>query len=89
MDAYPEGVSPYGAYNMSGNVYEWTSTFYDPEYYASMPYKNPKGPLNGEYKTVRGGSWKWREFHIRCAKRRKLQLRDRKSELGLRLAKDP
>ncbi|MFH0964666.1 MAG: formylglycine-generating enzyme family protein [Planctomycetota bacterium] len=89
VKAFPEGASPYGAIQMAGNVYEWTDTFFDPTYYARMPYKDPKGPPNSEYRTVRGGSWKWRAFHIRCSKRRKLQHRDRKSDLGFRLAKDP
>ena len=86
VDAFPNGVSPYGVYNLSGNANEWTDTFWDPVYYANMPKRNPRGPTNGEYRTVRGGSWKWRAFHIRSARRRKLQHKDRKSDLGFRLA---
>jgi len=88
VDSFPNGVSPYGVFNMGGNVFEWTATFWDPLYYERMPKRNPRGPGNGEYRTVRGGAWKWRDYHIRCAFRKKLQHKDRKSDLGFRLAAD-
>ncbi len=34
----------YGLYNMSGNVWEWVSDYYDPTYYAVSPRRNPRGP---------------------------------------------
>jgi sulfatase modifying factor 1 len=44
----------YVLYDMSGNVTEWTSDWYDKGYYAFMPKRNPQGPENGLYKSVRG-----------------------------------
>jgi formylglycine-generating enzyme required for sulfatase activity len=52
---YPAGASPYGALNMSGNVWEWVSDFYSPDYYRICPVINPTGPTKGEFHTRRGG----------------------------------
>ena len=41
---YPGGHSPYGAYGMAGNVFQWVNDFYDEHYYDSMPSRNPTGP---------------------------------------------
>ncbi len=54
---YSRDVSPYGVYDMAGNVWEWVSDWYDASYYESAPYKNPKGPDGSQYKVLRGGSW--------------------------------
>ena len=54
---YPQGVSLYGALDMAGNVWEWTSDWYDPIYYKNSPTRNPQGPLNGTRRVLRGGSW--------------------------------
>ncbi|MGB0385643.1 MAG: SUMF1/EgtB/PvdO family nonheme iron enzyme [Ardenticatenaceae bacterium] len=53
---YPNGASPYGAWDMAGNVSEWVSDNYDPSYYASSPRENPPGSATQGYKVLRGGS---------------------------------
>lgn len=57
VDSYPNGVSPYGAYNMAGNVQEWINDIYDPYYYTYSPAENPTGAEEGSFKVFRGGSW--------------------------------
>ena len=57
VGSYPEGASVYGALDMAGNVFEWVADWYQAGYYQASPDINPKGPLEGAYKVVRGGSW--------------------------------
>jgi formylglycine-generating enzyme len=57
VGSFPKGVSPYGAYDMAGNVLEWCSDWYARDYYSISPKKNPKGPPAGAYRVVRGGSF--------------------------------
>jgi formylglycine-generating enzyme required for sulfatase activity len=65
-----DNASPYGAYDMVGNVFEWVSDQYSESYYSNSPSSNPTGPSIGEYtpygstraKTgdignIRGGFW--------------------------------
>jgi formylglycine-generating enzyme required for sulfatase activity len=42
---------------MAGNVWNWVSDWYDPNYYAGSPASNPTGPTSGFYHVLRGGNW--------------------------------
>lgn len=57
VDRYDQGVSPYGVYQLAGNVSEWVSDWFDPEYYRREDNRNPQGPASGQDKVFRGGSW--------------------------------
>lgn len=54
---YPLGKSYYGAMDMAGNVWEWVDDWFESDYYKNSPYENPLGPITGDKKGVRGGSW--------------------------------
>ncbi|MCW3100744.1 MAG: hypothetical protein JWL77_6362 [Chthonomonadaceae bacterium] len=55
MKAFPP--NGYGLYTTSGGVWEWTADWYDALYYSESPPHNPTGPVAGEQKVWRGGSW--------------------------------
>jgi formylglycine-generating enzyme required for sulfatase activity len=57
VGSFANGVSPYGAHDMAGNVWEWVADWHDPNYYSTSPSRNPPGPSSGKYRAVRGGAW--------------------------------
>ena len=57
VGSYPKGISPYGAYDMAGNVWEWVADWYGGDYYSRAPEANPPGPESGEFRVLRSGSW--------------------------------
>lgn len=57
VGSYVDGVSPYGAYDMTGNVWEWVADWYSDSYYSTSPRNNPAGPITGQSRVLRGGSW--------------------------------
>lgn len=44
-------------YNMTGNVWEWCWDYFSPDYYRHSPEENPLGPLCGDRRVMRGGSY--------------------------------
>jgi len=69
VGSFEEGKSPYGLYDMAGNVWEWVSDWYDHDYYKTSPPRNPEGPLTGGFKGIRGGAWNSSPRALRSADR--------------------
>jgi formylglycine-generating enzyme required for sulfatase activity len=66
---YPDGSSPFGCYDMAGNVLEWTASIYDKK----------EGTM-----TLRGGSWNYYRDDARCADRGGGDPDDRIGDIGFR-----
>lgn len=84
--SYEAGRSPYGLFNMGGNVWEWVWDWYATNYYDSSPERNPQGPEQGQFKVLRGGSWSDLPKYLLTYGRFKLPPETRNSYTGFRCA---
>ena len=94
---HPKGKSPYGALDMTGNVWEWVADWYDARYYSNPAAKrNPKGPTNTKdpvtgqskyrYKVLRGGSYSGSPSPLWASYRFRLMPNMRTNDIGFRCA---
>jgi formylglycine-generating enzyme required for sulfatase activity len=74
----------WGLYDMRGNVWEWVNDWFGP-YSASLAI-DPRGPLDGEYRGVRGGSWNDIRMYVRVSVRGRFVPAYRDSAFGFRCA---
>ena len=69
VEAYPAGSSPYGCEDMLGNVWEWTSSWFD-RYagFEAYPYCGySQAYFDGQHRVLKGGSWATQPSSMRCA----------------------
>lgn len=59
----------FGIYDLCENVHEWCGDWFQKDYYAVSPHRDPRGPLQGERRSSRGGSWRHHVKVSRCATR--------------------
>ena len=92
VGSYPQGASVYGINDLAGNLAEWTSDWYDENYYKSFsldaPTANPTGPVTGLEKSLRGGSFNSVPFFSRAVHRQSWDPSTSQRWIGFRCAAD-
>jgi formylglycine-generating enzyme required for sulfatase activity len=78
----------FGLYDVCANVHEWCSDWYDANYYAVSPERNPRGPDTGTRRSSRGGSWRHHIKMSRCAARSSIPPEFQYADYGFRVACD-
>jgi len=91
VGSYPTGVSPYGVYDMAGNVAEMCLDQYNKNFYGMSPYNNPINTNESIYVqlrviVIRGGSWSGDDIiGCRAADRGQINIANSSNTLGFRL----
>ena len=78
------GKSIYGVEDLSGNVFEWVADFYSKNYYQISKKKNPRGPLVGTKRVLKGGSFVHNENALRISSRGRFNPVERRANHGFR-----
>jgi formylglycine-generating enzyme required for sulfatase activity len=90
VDAFPTGASPFGILNMAGNVAEWVSDWYSPNFYSrpEAAGPDPVGPATGTERVTRGGSWDTVPFYTRTVHRQSRDPLSPTAAIGFRCVAD-
>ena len=78
-------ANPWGLYDLSGNVYEWTNDWYQQDL-GSAASTDPVGPQSGSERVMRGGAWYYNAHHARSANRERFKPAKRFTFVGFRCA---
>ncbi|SPP64827.1 formylglycine-generating enzyme family protein [Nitrospira lenta] len=88
VGSYELGKSPFGVYDVAGNVWEWVNDWYDAKYYEKSPAKNPTGPESGTKRVLRGSGWQNETPTVRIFTRVDSDPTIRNESTGFRCAMD-
>ncbi|MBN1580446.1 MAG: SUMF1/EgtB/PvdO family nonheme iron enzyme [Anaerolineae bacterium] len=86
VGCFPAGASPYGALDMSGNMWEWCSTKWESDYRA---YKDDNDLAGTDARVLRGGAFNDRAYDVRCAYRFYYDPDNRRGDDGFRVVVSP
>ncbi len=89
VTTYPDGRSPYGLYDMAGNLIEWVYDWYQDNYYEVSPHDNPTGPATGQFRVLRGGSYESHGSGLTTTFRDYIDPLTKKATIGFRCAFTP
>ena len=78
----------FGVHDVSGNIWEWCSDWFDPQYYACSPATDPKGPDHGQRKILKGGNFFCIREELRISERHHKKPTDEAVYTGFRCAAD-
>jgi formylglycine-generating enzyme required for sulfatase activity len=96
VGSYPPNA--WGLHDMHGNVHQWCSDWYDPDYYKTSPKEDPKGPAKGVigtgfasdyFRVVRGGCWLDEARALRAGYRYRFQSSEPYRLVGFRVVCNP
>jgi formylglycine-generating enzyme required for sulfatase activity len=73
-------------YDMLGNVWQWVEDWYSETYYRLDERTDPRGPAEGEYRGLRGGSWFVAAWDVRAVLRYARSPGNRNNDFGFRCA---
>jgi len=83
VGSFADGASPYGVLDMAGNVWEWTSDWY--EAYPGSSYQSPY--YGQQFKVLRGGGWFETADFLRTTTRNATSDTAANDDLGFRCAR--
>lgn len=72
LEPHPVGQklpNAFGVYDILGNGWEWCADWFNPSYYAQSPLADPTGPASGEFRALRGGSFRFNPAWLRISYR--------------------
>lgn len=84
---YPNGIGPFGNFDLVGNAWEWVADWYSGSF-SPTSLRNPKGPGTGTAKVLRGGGWLDPAERITATKRMYAAPEQRSEDVGFRCAAD-
>jgi len=83
-----DNAAPCGAYDMTGNTFEWCADFYGLTYYSVSPTLNPQGPETGRSRILRSAGYIDSAYYQRAASRHKRGAHVKSHATGFRCVRE-